>query len=332
MIKVGFIGAGSVSRNHRESITEIDGAELAAVFDLNRQSSRKFAEISGAEDCESADEVIEKSDAVYILTPPHTHKGLVLQALDAGKHVMCEKPLAVSLEDGREIAEAAQRSSAHFMIAFSMRFRDSYRRMRDIYRSGRLGEAITFYYQRMFGGGSYNPNNWRYHPDSRCGMSIESLSHQIDLIRWSVSEIESVDARAIASHKELPDVDNNIHVILGLENGCAATIHLSWSSYIELNTTGINGTEGSLRINGTGGANHDEMLVRFRDTELETIPLNESYDKEIFKAESQHFLDCIRSGEEPQCSALDGLNALQVSHAILESSRDNRHVTLAGAR
>ena len=79
MIKVGFIGAGGVSRNHRESVTEIDGAELAAVFDLNRQSSRKFAEVSGAEDCESADEVIEKSDAVYILTPPHTHKELPLQ-------------------------------------------------------------------------------------------------------------------------------------------------------------------------------------------------------------------------------------------------------------
>lgn len=326
-MKVGFIGTGGVSKKHRESIAEIDGAALTAVYDLNTESSKKAAELSGAEICQDVDELIDKSDTVYILTPPHTHREIALKTLEAGKHVMCEKPLAISLDDGRAIAKAAKSSSAKFMIAFSQRFRESYRRMREIYRSGKLGQAITFYYRRMFGGGTYNPDNWRYRPESSCGISIESLSHQIDLIRWSISEIETVYAKAVASFGELPDVDNNIHAVFGLQNGCVATLHVSWSSYLQLNTTGINGTEGTLLINGNDGMSHDEMHIRYRDNELEAIRLDEPYDKDIFKSENQHFINCIRDNVDPECSALDGLRALKVSHAILESSRENRVVT-----
>lgn len=329
MINVGFIGAGGVAKSHQAAISDIDDARLAAVYDVNRDASRKISDACAADCCDSVDEAIEKSDAVYVLTPPHTHKDIVLKALSAGRHVLCEKPLSVSLEDGKEMADAAHQSSAHFMVAFSQRFRDSYRQMRDIYRSGRLGDAITFYYQRMFGGGSYNPNNWRYRPESRCGMSIESLSHQIDLVRWSIAEISSVYARAVASFEELPDVDNNVHAVLNLTNGCVATIHVSWSSYLSLNTTGINGTEGTLRINGSGGMNHDEMLVNCRDSEAESIALDEPYGKEVFKQQSVHFLDCIRRGVSPQCTARDGLRALEVSHAILESSHSGKQVSLA---
>jgi predicted dehydrogenase len=327
-IRIGFIGTGGVSRSHRAALSEIEGADLAAVYDLNREATEKVAEETGAAACRDVEDLIDRSDAVYILTPPHTHKDLTLQVLGAGRHVLCEKPLAISLEDGRAIVQAANDSSAHCMVAFSQRFRDSYRQMRDIYRSGRLGNAITFYYQRMFGGGDYNPDNWRYRSDSRCGMSIESLSHQIDLVRWSVDEIDTVYAKAIASFEELPDVDNNIHATFTLRNGCVATVHVSWSSFVSLNTTGINGTDGTLRINGSGGMNHDDMQVNCRDSAPETIVLNEPYGKDVFKEQSLHFVDCIRRGEAPQCTAADGLKALEVSHAILESSASGREVNI----
>ncbi|MBS11855.1 MAG: hypothetical protein CME19_09680 [Gemmatimonadetes bacterium] len=238
MIQVEFIGTGGVARQHRTAIDRIEDADLTAVYHLNEAFARKTAKASDATVCESASEVIDRRDAVYILTPPRTHRDLAVEALKARKHVMCEKPLAITLDDGQAIVKAASESSTRFVIAFSQRFRDSYRRMREIYRSGKLGEATTFYYRRMFSGGSYNPDNWRNPPDSRCGMSIESLSHKIDLVRWSMGEIESVYAKAIASFEELPDVDNNIHAILNLTSGCVAMLHLSWSSYISLNYTG----------------------------------------------------------------------------------------------
>ena len=109
---------------------------------------------------------------------------------------------------------------------------------------------MTFWFQRMFGGGGYDPNNWRYRPESQSGMSIESLSHQIDTIRWILGEIDTVYARVVASHPELPEVDNNIHAIFTLKNGATATLHVSWSSHLAFNTTGINGTGGTVRLWG----------------------------------------------------------------------------------
>ncbi len=216
-----------------------------------------------------------------------------------------------------------------------MRYRESYQRLRSIFDSGSLGTPLTFWFQRMFGGGEYDPNNWRYSPASQSGMSIESLSHQIDLVRWILGEIETVYARVIASHTELPGVDNNIHTIFGLKNGATATLHVSWSSHLQFNTTGINGTDGTVRIWGAGGADHDTMYRQYRgSTAEESIDLGEKYDETIMAEECRGFIGLI-SGHAHDSSAVrypdidDGLRALEISHAMLTSSRENRVVDVS---
>lgn len=332
MTRIGFIGAGGVANVHRKAIELVDGATLAAVYDIDTPACSAMAAQAHAKACSGVDEVFDRSDAVYILTPPHTHRELVVRALEAGKHVLCEKPLAISLEDGQRIREAVAAADVAFMIAFSMRYRESYQRLKAIYDSGSLGTPLTFWFQRMFGGGGYDPNNWRYRPESQSGMSIESLSHQIDQVRWILGEIETVYARVVASHPELPGVDDNIHAVFGLENGVTATLHVSWSSHLQFNTTGINGTDGTVRIWGAGGANHDTMYRQLRGaTAEERTDLGEKYDERIMANECRGFLELISAHENGRAdvsfpSIDDGLRALEISHAMLASSRQNRVV------
>ena len=336
MTHIGFLGAGGVARIHGKAIELVEDARVAAVYDLNMKASAELADMTGAKTCGSVDQLLDSCDAVYILTPPHTHRELVIKALDAGKHVMCEKPLAISLEDGKAIRDTAARSESACMVAFSMRFRESNQQLKSLYDSGVLGTPLTFWFQRMFGGSGYNPENWRYRAESRSGMSIESLSHQIDSVRWIFGEIETVYAKVIASHPELPDVDNNIHAIFTLKNGVVATLHVSWSSQLAFNTTGINGTGGTVRIWGAGGANHDTMYMKLDTEEEETVvELNERYDETIMAEECRGFLDYIRGRnlgkngvELPGVD--DGLRALEISHAMLESSRKNVVVRVSG--
>jgi predicted dehydrogenase len=337
MTRLGFIGTGGVADVHRKAIELVDGATLGAVYDIDSARCSAMAGQGQARVCATVDELLDNSDAIYILTPPHTHRELVMRALEAGKHVLCEKPLAISLEDGRRMRDAAAAADVEFMIAFSMRYRESYQRLKSIYDSGSLGTPLTFWFQRMFGGGGYDPNNWRYRPESQSGMSIESLSHQIDLVRWIIGEVETVYARVIASHSELPGVDDNIHAVFGLDNGVTATLHVSWSSHLQFNTTGINGTDGTVRIWGAGGADHDTMYQHFRGaTAEEQTVLGEKYDEQIMANECRGFLELIERRESGSagvsCPGIDdGLRALEISHAMLTSSRENRVVDVSGS-
>ena len=332
MTKIGFIGAGGVAGVHRKAIELVDDAVLSAVYDTSSVASASMAKVAGAKACDSVDELLDNCDAAYILTPPHSHRDLIIRALKAGKHVMCEKPLAISLEDGYVIRNAVAASKRKFMIGFSMRFRESNQRLKSIYDSGALGTPLTFWFQRMFGGSGYDPENWRYRLDTKSGMSVESLSHQIDLVRWIFGEIDTVYAKVIASHPELPDVDNNIHAIFTLNSGVVATLHVSWSSQLAFNTTGINGTDGTVRILGADGANHDVLFQRFDSSgSEEKIELDEKYDEKIMAAECRGFLDLINDIEtdSPKTGfpgVEEGLRALEISHAILTSSRESRVV------
>ena len=332
MVKIGFIGTGGVAQKHSSAVALTDGAVLSAVYDVNAEQSAKMAEKTGAQLCGSVDELYDACDAVYILTPPHTHREIAVRSIAAGKHVMCEKPIAISLEDGRAIADAASQTDLAFMVAFSMRYRESYQQLKSIYDSSVLGKPLTFWYQRMFGGGSYDPNNWRYKKESHSGMSIESLSHQIDTVRWMLGEVDTVYASAVASFPELPDVDNNVHAVFTMKNGTVVTIHVSWSSFLTFNTTGIAGTKGTVRICGNHGLDHENMYLRTEKSEAEEVfDLSEKYDAHVFANECRGFLNLIHgktgSDNGPEAPrAEDGLRALEISHAMLTSGRENRVV------
>ncbi len=100
MTRIGFVGAGGVAGVHRKAIELVEGVTLSAVYDTNVDACSAMAKEAGATACRSIDELLDRSDAVYVLTPPHTHRELSVRALEAGRHVLCEKPLPYHLPTG----------------------------------------------------------------------------------------------------------------------------------------------------------------------------------------------------------------------------------------
>ena len=332
MIRTAIIGAGGIAVKHAQAINRIPELDVAGVLDPNPERARVIADLCGSRPISSLDEVLGKIDMIHLLTPPSKRVAYAETAMRAGKHVLCEKPLAVSLEDACAIRDLAEQTGVLFMTAFNMRFRPGYRMLQDDVLSGRLGEIISVWSHRVGPGSGFGTplgDSWRTDPDLVCGMAIESLSHDIDMFRGLGVEIETVAARVQGVKPELPAFDNNAQVVLGLAGGRAGVINASWSAHLPTSSRGVVGTRGTALIRGDGF--FDFVEHRIRNDEMEyprSTWLNDLFDAESYYTENRHFADCVLQRVQPDVTADNGVEALRVSLAILDSSRTGQTVQI----
>jgi myo-inositol 2-dehydrogenase/D-chiro-inositol 1-dehydrogenase len=323
-----LIGAGGIARRHAEALAAVEDTHITAVVDLIQGKAQELAATCGADAYETAEACLPHADVAYILTPPSTHRELAVQAIQAGKHVMVEKPIASRVSDARAMVEAAQQANVKLMVAFNMRFRRGFVRLKEALQSGCLGQPIHFWSQRLGMGVGSGPN-WRTTPGLLCGMSIESLSHDIDLLRWLMGEVVDVQANVFESRPNLPGFDDNANVVLTLANGGTAVIHASWSSHLGRNSRGVIGTQGTAMVAGSGLWNLDTFHLKTLNMEYERIDvLNDKLDVHSYRDESRHFVDCVQHDRQPLVTGKDGLTALRISHAILTSHHERRVVSI----
>ena len=330
MVRIAIVGAGGIANQHVEAIKAINDASIVAVVDVIKEKADHLATSCDATVYENMEECLPKVDVAYILTPPSFHKELAIKAVEAGKHVVVEKPIAIDIEDAESMVEAARKADVKIMIAFNMRFRKGFMRLKETIQSGKLGDVVNFWSQRL--GIGVSPGiNWRTTKGLLCGMSIESLSHDIDIIRWLLGEITDVRAKIFESNENLPGFDDNANIVFSLANGGIANIHASWSSHLSRNSRGIIGTKGTAMVEGNGLWNFTCFHLKTSDMENEIIEvINDNLDVKSYREESKHFIDCIKSNRQPTITGEDGLIALRISHAILTSHRENRIVSLSG--
>jgi predicted dehydrogenase len=328
-INIAIVGAGGIAKRHVEGLRTIDSARIRAVVDVVPEKAEQMAATCGATVYRDLGACLHEVDLVYVLTPPSFHRELAVEAMEAGKHVMVEKPIAIHLEDAEAMVAAARRAGVHLMVAFNMRFRRGFRRLKQALESGVLGSPINFWSQRL-GMGVGGGENWRTTPELLCGMTVESLSHDIDLIRWLAGEIQEVRAVVQESRGDLPGFDDNASILFTLASGATATLHASWSSHLPWNSRGIVGTRGTAMVDGRGLWDLTHFHLKTVDMEHETIEvLDEKLDVHSYREESRHLIECLLQGEPPSITGEDGLQALRVSHAILAAQRENRTVSLS---
>lgn len=320
MINIVLVGAGGIARTHGSSLMRIPSANIVGIVDPNKERAEILASTVGATAYEHLEDCVDGADVVYILTPPSTHRELALKAIEAGKHVVCEKPISISLDDAEAMVQAAEQADVKLMIAFNNRFRTGFNRLKEMVHAGTLGTLVNMWSQRI-GPGIPQGYNWRTDPQLMCGMSIEFLSHDIDLIRWIAGEIVDVRANIVVSNPDLRDFDDNAHVVLTLSNGGTAVIHASWSSHLGMNARGVIGTLGTAVVEGPGlwaGKHFRWKTCEMEHEHIEVI--DDSYaTSNCYEMESRHFIDCIANDLPPAITGADGLAALKVSHAILDS-------------
>ena len=338
-IRVAVVGTGGIARQHGLAVANNPAATIVAAVDIDRERREQFAARWGGEPLDRLAPALDRVDAVYVLTPPGFRRHYALQAIGAGKHLFCEKPLAITVDDGAAIAEAAEKQGVVAMTGFNQRYRSGYRRLHDTARGGSLGKLHHFWCQRFGMGagalGTAAGGNWRTDPATLCGMTVESLSHDIDLMRWIMDdEVASVSGVTFSTATDLEGFDNNSHVLLRLRSGASAVINASWSSRIGFNSRGVLGTRGTAFVSGTALGNNGtwcsrEFHRKTDDDEFEMVEmLQDDLDDRSYRRETDDFIKAIATGRKPLVSVSDGYQALRVSHAILESARTSETVAL----
>ena len=334
---VAVVGAGRAGLVHARNLAAgVPGGRLAALVDPDPAVLRRAARDVGCERSFTdvgpalADEAI---DAVVIASPTFTHAEVAVAALESGKHVLCEKPLASSLGEGAAIAAAAETSSAAFLMGFMRRFDDGFVRAEQRIRAGDIGEPLLV---RSTGRGPGLPPEWAWDPEQAIGLIAEVNSHDLDTVRWlSGQEFTSVHALGRAAKR--PDIAERypgfVDLVVAsfeLSGGALAVVDGACPADYGYDARAeVYGSEGVVFV---GDPRADSALVVRADGAV-SAPVRSWRDvfADAYRREDAHFVAVARGLEEPRTSITDGLRALEAALAVRSSLGEGRRVELVAA-
>lgn len=339
MIKVGVIGCGSIARHRHLPEYHLNGrAEIMAVCDIVEERAMDMAALYHAEAYSNYEDLLENPeiDAVSVCTPNYLHAPISIAALKAGKHVLCEKPMAVSVEEAESMIEAARKYGKKLMIGHNQRFVPSHQKARAFIASGEAGKVYSF--RTAFGHGgpegwsADGKDSWFFRKSEAFIGAMGDLGvHKTDLIRYLLGEeITQAGAFVEASSKENSDVDDTAVCILKTESGVIGTLAASWS-YVskEDNSTIIYAENAIIRLEDDPV---NSLVIQYRNGEILKYELGGIQTNEEGKQTQSHvistFIDSIAEDKEPPVSGEEGLKSLRVVLAALESSQSGKIVRL----
>ncbi|MGB8001952.1 MAG: Gfo/Idh/MocA family oxidoreductase [Anaerobacillus sp.] len=338
-LKVGVIGCGSIAKHrHLPEYAAHTQIEIAAVCDIVKTRADEIAVLYGAVAYESFEELLQNEDidAVSVCTPNYLHAPISIAALKAGKHVLCEKPMATSRVDAEQMIETARTSGKKLMIAHNQRFVPSHAKARDIVASGDIGKVYSF--RTAFGhpgpeGWSVDgKESWFFEKEKAFIGAMGDLGvHKTDLIRYLLGEeIVEVGSFVETSAKEFATVDDNAVCILKSESGIIGTLAASWAyTAAEDNSTIIYAEKAILRLEDDPV---NSLVVQYQTGEtvkyeLGGIQTNDDGGQSSSQV-INHFVDSILSNQDVPVSGTEGMNSLQVVLAALESNETKKIISL----
>ena len=340
MIKIGIIGCGKIAQfRHIPEYAANPNVQLVGFYDINQKRSADLAKKYGGQAYESLEALLAADiDAVSVCTPNYVHAEQTITALKAGKHVLCEKPMAGSIQDCEAMLKAAREAGRFLMLGHNQRLAKAHVKARELIESGLIGDIVTFR-TTFFHGGPENwsidpgPNTWFF--DKRralMGVMADLGIHKTDLVHYLTGQtILETTARLSTIDKKYADgrpidVDDNAVCIFRLSGGAVGTMAISWTSYgAEDNSTVMYGTRGIMHL-------YDDptysLKVTTRDREnilyqMDGIQTNEKQTKSgVIDA----FVNCILENREPEISGESVLKSMRVVYASIESSDTGRAV------
>jgi len=315
----------------------VHGSQVAYVVDSDRERADKLAAELGTRSAYDVDAVINSPDvdAVVISTPIFTHKEFCLKAAAAGKHIFCEKPLALTERDAEEIVEAVDRAGVKFLIAFMSRFDRSFELAKEKLEQNAIGTPV---FVRSTGRDPGLPPvpGWGSDPEACGDIAFELCSHDYDRMRWLLNdEVKSVYARAaILSSKDVAAkcggkmINDTLVVLVEFTRGTLAAvdgllnIKYGYDARVE-----VVGDQGFISV---GDVRYVDVGVATGSKEYRVGVAPSFLDRfyEAYIKEAQHFVDCILHDLPTRANARDGLEAVRIALAVNESIKSGRPVTL----
>jgi predicted dehydrogenase len=328
MIRIALAGTGGAFAIHAGVLSGMEDIKVTACISRSQEKAEIAAARFNCRPCTSLREALPLCDALVLCTPPDVHRAHAVEAMEAGKAVLVEKPMAADLADARIMAETAERTGMVLMIGFNNCFRNGFMLLREFITNGTIGKLHSFYIHRQ--SGSFLKEGvptWRN--AGVCGHTIESLSHDLSILRYCVGEVKAVKAYTLNTLPYAPGYDNTAVVAMELACGALASIYSDWNSPLAFNVRGASGSRGAVSLSGPGNWDLREARIRTADMHYDEIRiLNDSLDSSCYRREWEAFIAAVQGREKPVQNGTDGLKILELSHAILSSAKTGKEVLL----
>ncbi len=322
---VGLIGCGVMGSSLAKSCNELEHAGVVAVSDVAEEVGRKLGDELGALWYADLREMLKREDvqAVMVATPGFMHA-----AAAAGKHVFCEKPMAVTLEDCDAMIAACEKNNVKLMIGQVCRFHAIHSKVKQMVDEGVVGQPACMVVRRLGGGwGGVWAKTWRNERRFSGGTLMEVNAHEIDFMRWVCGDVQSVVARGGQFREKQTDYEDVMLVTMTFANGGLGWLHSSSISAIGEYGGRLDGTEGSLFFPLIWGEGAGIRCARF-DEKPQFIPLSEIPVEPPVRAELRAFVDSILNDTTPPVTGQDGRAVIEIALAAYRSAAMGKAVTL----
>lgn len=335
MVRVGVLGAGFMGGMHAQCYANVPGVEVATIFGRTERRAVPLAEQLGAKATTDMSDILDDDsiDAISVCLPTPQHAEVTLAALERGKHVLCEKPLAMTAEEAQRIVDAAAQSDRVVMVAHVVRFWQEYVALAQIVEEGTLGRPIAGFASRRSPIPAWS--DLFFHPELTGGAVIDLQVHDLDVLNWIFGTPRSVIAKGLRSPKTT-GWDHNL-VTVSFENGAVATAEGSMmmpDSYPFSASLRVLCERGCVEYNFQAGGRSVEMGVA-PGTGLTIYPDEgdpqpvEVEQIDPYQAQINYFIDCVRQGTPAlRATPEAGLAALRVGLAARASLESGNEVTL----
>ena len=330
-LRFAIVGCGMIGSVHSSVVNEIEDAELYAVWDLDEKKARETADKYGARVFSTFEELLcsDEVDAVTICTPSLCHKEQAIAALAHGKHVVLEKPMALSASDAEEICEAAKRYDRRLTVIFQARFSEDVRRVKQLIDEGAFGR-LTFcdLYMKLYRNEAYYGDSpwrgtWKYDGG---GALMNQGIHGIDLLHYLVGEARLLAGRAKTNYHDI-EVEDTASALVEFDGGALGVIEAStctapgFRRHVE-----INGTRGYVIISDMTIERlyiDGEMLVSNDiDPHPNTAASPALVSNDYHKGQIENFIRAVLYGERLEVTPEDGCYAVKFIESIYKSSEE----------
>ncbi len=325
MLRVGIAGAGFMGEVHAEAYKRISGAEIFAIAETNEDKRTGFVQkFKPRKAFSTVEEMVQDKeiDLVDICLPTPLHSNAAISALEQNKHVLLEKPIALTVAEALQIKEAAQKSEGKFMVAHVLRFWPEYELIKSLLSGDKIGKIREIYAARFNELPLWSEGTWLMNEELSGGLAIDLMIHDIDFLVWNFGRVTDVMATAIKNEQNF---SLQIMATLKFEGGETAYIEGAY-----LNPSG-RGLTTEFKAYGERGLlelypNMNDLKVTMAKAQEEhfKIPSGDGYYNEI-----AYFVTCVSEDKTPDIITVDeAIESLKVALAIRESVAQRKWLAL----
>jgi UDP-N-acetylglucosamine 3-dehydrogenase len=309
---VAVIGTGQWGKNHARVYKELPSTELIAICDVNTERAKAMAAQYGVKAYTNSTIMLKNKDieAVNVCTWSTILAKEALKALNAGKHVLVEKPMATNTQQAEKLVKTAKENGLHLTVGFLMRFIPGLQYIRQSVENKKIGELVCATAKRV--------SQW---PEriGDVGVVKDTAIHDIDVMRF-ISQLDPISVYAKMGSMNHRKFEDYAQIMLTYNNGQSAFIESNWLTPYKTRALTVTGSEAIMRLDYI---TQDLWIEQQKESVQPRYPFQEP-----LKCELQHFADCILEKKNPLVTGKDGVKALQVALAAMESSAKNKAIRL----